>query len=88
RSTAMSDSLMRMLGILPAAEPDIARSEHIRARCHARLARSRVVSITPPAGLRTAAGRLTPVWQSLIALLGFVYLTAVIRFALDVYGLT
>ena len=82
----MSDSLMRRLGSLPAAEPDIARSEHIRTRCHARLARrarGRRVSITPPAGLRTAAGRM-----SLIALLGLVYLTAVIRFALDVYGLT
>jgi hypothetical protein len=87
----MSDSLMRRLGSLPAAEPDIARSEHIRTRCHARLARrarGRRVSITSPAGLRTAAGRMTPVWQSLIALLGLVYLTAVIRFALDVYGLT
>jgi hypothetical protein len=84
----MSDSLMRTLGSLPAAEPDIARTEHIRARCHARLARRRRVSITPPAGLRAAAGRMTPVWQSLIALLGFVYLTVVIRYALDVYGLT
>jgi hypothetical protein len=32
--------------------------------------------------------RMVPVWQSLIAVLGFVYLTEVIRFALGVYGLT
>ncbi len=37
----------------------------------------------PPTGERMA-----PVWQSLIAALGFVYLTEVIRFALAVYGLT
>lgn len=79
----MSDSLIRMLGELPAAEPDITRAEHIRRRCHARLARhtrrSLAVSRTPP-----TAERMAPVWQTVIAVLGFVYLTEVIRFALAV----
>ena len=83
----MSDPLIRRLAELPAAEPDVARADHIRTRCHARLARpkrrSLIVSSTPPTGERMA-----PVWQSLIAALGFVYLTEVIRFALAVYGLT
>ena len=37
----MSESLIRRLGELPAAEPDITRTEHIRKRCHAHLARQR-----------------------------------------------
>jgi hypothetical protein len=81
----MSDSLIRMLGELPAAEPDGRRTDYIRKRCHARLARHRrrrLISSTP------TAERMAPVWQSLIAALGFAYLTVVIRFALAVYGLT
>jgi hypothetical protein len=78
----MSDPLIRRLAELPPAEPDVARAEHIRTRCHARLARRSLVASTPP------AGRMAPVWQSAIAVLGFVYLTEVIRFALAVYGLT
>jgi hypothetical protein len=79
----MSDPLIGRLGELPAAEPDIARTEHIRKRCHAHLARHkrrRLVSSLP------ARERMAPVWQSLIAVLGFVYLAEVIRFALAVYG--
>jgi len=82
----MSDPLIRRLGELPAAEPDRTRSEHIRTRCHARLARHRhrrLFSGTPPSGEGMA-----PVWQSLIAVLAFVYLTQAIRFALALYGLT
>ena len=81
----MSDSLIRRLGELPAAEPDITRTEHIRKRCHAHLARHKRRSLmsSMPTGERIA-----PVWQSAIAVLGFVYLTVVIRFALAVYGLT
>ena len=81
----MSDSLLRKLGELPAAEPDIARTEHIRKRCHARLARHKRRSLmsSMPTG-----DRMAPVWQSAIAVLGFVYLTQVILFALAVYGLT
>ncbi len=81
----MSESLIRRLGELPAAEPDIARTEHIRKRCHAHLARHKRRSLlsTTPTGERIA-----PVWQSAIAVLALGYLTEVIRFALDVYGLT
>ena len=83
----MSESLIRRLGELPAAEPDIRRTEHIRKRCHARLARQkktrrRLVSRMP------TSERMAPVWQSAIAVLGFVYLTQVILIALAVYGLT
>jgi hypothetical protein len=79
----MSDSLIRRLGELPAAEPDVERAAHIRTRCHARLARQTRRNPVAPAG-----GRMAPVWQLAIAVLGFVYLTEVIRFALAVYGLT
>jgi len=81
----MSDPLIRRLGELPAAEPDVARADHIRTRCHARLARQKrrdLVASTP------ASARVAPAWQLAIAVLGFVYLTEVIRFALAVYGLT
>jgi hypothetical protein len=81
----MSDSLIRRLGELSAAEPDITRTEHITKRCHAHLARHKRRSLmsSMPTGERMA-----PVWQSAIAVLGFVYLTQVILFALAVYGLT
>lgn len=81
----MSESLIRRLGELPAAEPDAARAEHIRKRCHAHLARHRRRS---PDSSVPAGARMAPVWQSSIAVLGFVYLVQVIRFALGVYGLT
>jgi hypothetical protein len=77
----MSDPLIRKLGELPAAEPDVTRTEHIRTRCHARLERQKprsLVASTP------TAGRMAPVWQLAIGVLGFVYLTEVIRFALAV----
>ena len=81
----MSDPLIRRLGELPVAEPDITRAEHIRKRCHARLARRkrrRLVSSLP------TSERMVLVWQSLIAVIGFVYLTQAIRFALGMYRLT
>jgi hypothetical protein len=80
----MSDSLIRSLGELPLAEPDIVRTEHISKRCRAHLgrrARRGVTSAGPPIRRPTL-----PIWQSLIAVLGFVYLAEVIRFALDVYA--
>jgi hypothetical protein len=78
----MSDSLIRRLGELPAAEPDITRTEHIRTRCHARLARQKRRSPVAPAP--ASDRRMAPVWQSAIAVLGLVYLAEVIRFALAV----
>jgi hypothetical protein len=81
----MSDSLIQRLGELPVVEPAITRGEHIRKRCHAHLARhkrrSRISSLP-------TSERMVLVWQSLIAVLGFVYLTQAIRFALGMYGLT
>ena len=81
----MSDSLIRRLGELPVAEPDITRAEHIRKRGHAHLARHNRRSLISNA---PSSGRMVLVWQSLIAALGFVYLTQAIRFALGMYGLT
>ena len=77
----MSDSLIRRLGELPAAEPDVARAEHIRTRCHAHLARRKRRSLDSrmPAGARMA-----PVWQSSIAVLGLVYLIQVILEEIEV----
>jgi hypothetical protein len=81
----MSDSLIRRLGELPVTEPDITRAEHIRKRCHAHLARHKRRSLIPSL---PASERMVLVWQSLIAVLGFVYLTQAIRFALGMYDLT
>jgi len=81
----MSDSLIHRLSELPAAEPDVRRSEHIRNRCHVRLARHKRRSLA--ASEAPSGKRMVPVWQSLIAVLGLVYLTQAIRFALGVYGL-
>jgi hypothetical protein len=81
----MSESLIRRLGELPAAEPDIRHTEHIRKRCHAHLARHKRRSLRSS---MPTSERMAPVWQSAIAVLGLAYLTQVILFALDVYGLT
>ena len=78
----MSDSLIRRLGGLPIAEPDRARTEYITTRCRARLARHGLVPRAPALG-----ERIVPVWQTAIAVLGFLYLTQVIRFALGLYSL-
>ena len=81
----MSESLIRRLSELPAAEADSRRTEHIRTRCHAHLARHKRRSLRS----RIPSGeRMAPVWQSAIAVLGLAYLTQVILFALEVYGLT
>jgi hypothetical protein len=73
----MSDPLIRLLDELPSAQPDPARSERIRRRCHARLAPH------APPGSRISTAQ---VWQPLIALLGIAYLTAVIVQALRLDG--
>jgi hypothetical protein len=78
----MSDSLIQRLRELPTAEPDVVRAEHIRKRCHTHLVRR-----TPISGTRSTGRRMVLVWQSLLAVLGFVYLADVIRFALALYGL-
>jgi hypothetical protein len=78
-------TLNETLSELPVAEPGALRGESIRRRCHAQLARQahRVrITGTPP-----ASEKLIPVWQSLLAVVGLVYLAQVIRFALTIYGL-
>jgi hypothetical protein len=60
-------------------EPDITRTEHIRRRGHAHPARRQRRSFI--ASMPTGE-RMVTVWQSLIAVLGFAYLTEVTRFAL------
>jgi hypothetical protein len=82
----MSDTLIRLLSDLPSAEPDRARSERVRSRCRAQLARQAprtpVTRAAPP-----NRNRFAQLWQPLIATLGAAYLLEVIVQALAVYGL-
>ena len=80
----MSEPLIRWLAELPAAEPDPARSERIRVRCRARLARQAPRASASPAAV--PRGGMMQVWQPLIVVLGLAYLTEVILQALRVYG--
>jgi hypothetical protein len=70
----MSDPLIRLLDALPSAQPDPTRSERIRRRCHARLARHAPPTPASPVSRADTAR----VWQPLIGLLGIAYLTEVI----------
>ena len=81
----MSERMIRLLANLPPAEPDLARAERIRMRCHARLApqSSRASASSAPSW----RGRTAQLWQPLIAILGVAYLTEVIVQALRLYGL-
>jgi hypothetical protein len=81
----MSDTLIRLLGELPAADPDRARSERVRLRCHARLVRQSERASASRAPARPS--RTAPLWPSLIATLGIAYLADVIVQALGLYGL-
>jgi hypothetical protein len=75
----MSHTVMQLLGELPSAEPDGARSERTRRRCRAQF--TRYVPTEQAAG----ASRATQFWQPLIALLGVAYLTEVIVQAFWLY---
>jgi len=80
----MSDSLIRLLGDLPMAAPDAARTERTRMRCRARLTQQ---AERARGSRRSAWSRHgATVWQLLIAGLGVAYLTAVIVQALSVYA--
>lgn len=76
----MNDPLLRRLADLPNASLDASRRDRIRDRCHAALVRSR------PRPVRTS-DRQSRVWTSIVAGLGGVYITALVRHALSVYGL-
>ncbi|HSL21017.1 MAG TPA: hypothetical protein VK886_05735 [Vicinamibacterales bacterium] len=75
----MTDPLFRLLASLPAAEPDSARVDRVRARCHAALNGRR-----PPRSPRPSGARLS--WQAFVASLGGAYLTETIRQVLRLYG--
>jgi hypothetical protein len=81
----MSDPMIGRLGALPTPELDPARAERIRMRCRARLARQ--VARASASRVPDPPGKTAQVWQSLIAILGVVYLTEVISQALRLYRL-
>ena len=78
----MSDPLMDLLARLPSTELDRARAEAIRARCHARLARTSAPVLRAPGSQM----KTIQVWQPLIAVLGMAYLAEVIVQAVRVSG--
>jgi hypothetical protein len=88
----MNDSLSRLLGELPQAQPDRARSARLRSRCHTMLAdqRAQAVRQTMPPGLRHSAvglRRASPwQWEAVVLGIGCLYFAGVIREALQVYG--
>lgn len=74
----MNDALSRVLGELSQAESDRARSDRLRSRCHAMLAKQRP---------RTAAGRSgRRLWEPVVVGMGCLYLAGIVREALQVYG--
>ena len=74
------DTLLRLIARLPDADSDSLRAEHVRARCHAALARQR----RQQEELRST--RASGLWP-LAAVLGGVYITETIRQALLLYGI-
>ena len=75
----MTDSLSELLADLPQAEPNAARSDRLRSRCHTVLAKHR-----PRSSERRAVPRL---WERLVVGLGGLYIAGAIREALQVYGM-
>jgi hypothetical protein len=80
----MSDPMIELLAQLPAAEPGQARTETLKRRCRARLARQ---AQRPSAPRAPVARGFAKVWQPLIAFLGVVYLADVIVEAIGVLRL-
>ena len=75
----MSDPLFRMLAALPSVDPNPTRSDRVRTRCHAALARRR-----PSRRRRRGASRF---WGPLAASVGGIYLIEVMRRVLDLYAI-
>ena len=69
----MNDPLFRMLAALPSADPDTRRSERVRQRCRAAMAKR------PP---QRRQRDLTRLWSPIVALLGAAYLVEVMREAI------
>jgi hypothetical protein len=74
----MTDPLLRLLRNLPQAALDPSRGERIRARCHSAL------TARPN---RDSWGDAAALWTPMAAGFGGIYLTAVLRQVLAVYGL-
>jgi hypothetical protein len=81
----MPEPLIRLLAELPAAEPDPARQERLRARCRARLARPAPRAST--SRVPAPRGWTAQLWQPLLAVLGVAYLTEVVLQTLRFYAL-
>ena len=75
----MTDPLLQLLDGLPSARLDPSRGARIRARCHAALLRERRRVTANP---RTARR-----WPPIVMGLGGLYLGAVLRQVLALYGL-
>jgi hypothetical protein len=75
----MNDPLLQAMADLPAAEPSPQRIARVRSRCHARLARS-------GSAPRRGAPRSSRVWEPIVLGLGGVYLMAILREAVHLYG--
>ncbi len=81
----MPDPLMRALSELAVAEPDVARAERLRARCHAHLARqSRRASQARNRTVKPTSAP-APIWRPAMVVLGVAYLTEAIGQALRVF---
>ena len=74
----MNESWSRLLGELPQAESDHARSRRLRSRCHAVLAHHRARAV-----VRRPVRRL---WEPVVVGMGCLYFAGIIREALRVYG--
>jgi len=74
----MNESLSRLLGELPLAESDTARSDRLRAQCHTVLANRRPRTAAPQTVRR--------LWEPVAVGMGCLYFAGVIREALRVYG--
>ena len=75
----MNDPLLQAMANLPVAEPSPRRTARLRSRCRAGLVRSR------PAP-RRGPGSSSRVWEPVVLSLGGVYLMALVREALHLYG--
>lgn len=77
------DLALRNLQRLPVIEPDAARAAHVRAKCHAALARRQPKSRRITHALR---GAVFAIESALIGALGVSYFVALIMDALRLYG--
>lgn len=74
----MNDALSRVLGDLPQAQSDQARSDRLRSCCRTVLATHRARA--------AARRRVRRLWEPVVVGMGCLYFVGVIREALRVYG--